>query len=36
MKWLNPFGLILIIVIMIPNIVFAIKCKDGFVNKWNN
>ena len=36
MKWLNPFGLILIIVIMIPNIVFAIKCKDGFDNKWNN
>ena len=21
---------------MIPNIVFAIKCKDGFENKWNN
>ncbi|MGN0552722.1 MAG: hypothetical protein ACI4I1_05020 [Oscillospiraceae bacterium] len=23
-------------VIMIPNIIFAIKCKDGFENKWNN
>ena len=21
---------------MIPNVVFAIKCKDGFDNKWNN
>ncbi|MBR3920596.1 MAG: hypothetical protein IKJ47_01515 [Oscillospiraceae bacterium] len=21
---------------MIPNIIFAIKCKDGFQNKWNN
>ena len=21
---------------MIPNIFFAIKCKDGFDNKWNN
>lgn len=21
---------------MIPNIVFALKCKDGFVNKYNN
>lgn len=21
---------------MIPNVVFAIKCKDGFENKWNN
>lgn len=36
MKWLNIFGLIFIIVIMIPNIVFAVKCKDGFANKWNN
>ena len=23
-------------VTMIPNVVFAIKCKDGFDNKWNN
>lgn len=23
-------------VIMIPNIIFAIKCKDGFENRWNN
>lgn len=21
---------------MIPNIVFAMKCKDGFENKWEN
>lgn len=21
---------------MIPNVIFAIKCKDGFENKWNN
>lgn len=36
MEWLNVFGLIFIIIIMIPNIIFAIKCKDGFQNKWNN
>ena len=36
MEWLNVFGLIFICVIMIPNIIFAIKCKDGFENKWNN
>lgn len=36
MEWFNAFGLIYIVVIMIPNIVFAIKCKDGFENKWNN
>ncbi len=32
----NVFGLIFIAVIVIPNIVFAIKYKDGFQNKWNN
>ena len=36
MEWLNVFGLIMVAVIMIPNILFAMKCKDGFVNKWNN
>ena len=36
MEWLNVFGLVMVAVIMIPNILFAIKCKDGFVNKWNN
>lgn len=36
MEWLNIFGLIMVAVIMIPNILFAMKCKDGFVNKWNN
>ena len=36
MEWFNVFGLIFLVVIMIPNIVFAIKCKDGFNNKWNN
>lgn len=36
MNWLNIFGLIMVAVIIIPNILFAMKCKDGFVNKWNN
>lgn len=36
MNWLNTFGLIIIAVIMLPNIVFAITCKDGFQNKWSN
>lgn len=36
MEWFNIFGLIVIVIIMIPNIVFAIKCKDGFQNKFNN
>ena len=36
MEWLNVFELVMVAVIMIPNILFAMKCKDGFVNKWNN
>lgn len=36
MGWINLFGLVFMIVIMIPNIVFAIKCKDGFENKQEN
>ena len=30
MKCFNLYGLIFIIVIMVPNIIFAAKCKDGF------
>lgn len=36
MEWINVFGLFYIIIIMIPNIVFAVRCKDGFENRWNN
>ena len=36
MEWFNLFGLVFIVVIMIPNIVFAIKNKNGFENKWKN
>ena len=36
MEWFNVFGLIFVIAILIPNIIFAIKHKDGFDNKWNN
>ena len=36
MGWINVFGLFFVSIIMIPNIVFAIKCKDGFENKWSN
>lgn len=36
MEWLNLFGLGFMIVIMSPNIIYAIKYKDGFQNKWNN
>lgn len=36
MEWFNVFGLIFMAVILIPNILFAVKCKDGFENKWKN
>ena len=36
MEWFNVFGLVFIVIIMIPNIVFAVRCKDDFENKWNN
>ncbi len=36
MEWLNVYGLIFIGVILIPNIVFAVRCKDGFANPWHN
>ncbi len=35
-EWLNIFGAFFIVVIMIPNIIYAMKCKDDFENKWNN
>lgn len=36
MEWVNFYGLILIAVMMIPNVVFAVQCRDGFENKWNS
>ena len=36
MEWFNYYGLIVIAIIMIPNIIFAIKRKDGFENKYKN
>ena len=36
MEWFNIFGLAFITAIMIPNIIFAIKYKGAFQNKYNN
>lgn len=35
-KYFNLCGLTFVIVILIPNIVFSITCKDGFVNHYQN
>ena len=36
MEWFNVFGLLFITVIMIPNIVFAVKHKGAFENRNQN
>lgn len=36
MDWFNVFGLVFITVIMIPNIIFAVKHKGTFENKYQN
>lgn len=36
MEWLNFYGLIFLILIMLPNIVFAATHKDGFENSYRN
>ena len=36
MSWFNVYGRIYVLVILIPNLVFAMRCKDGFVNRWHN
>ena len=36
MEWFNIFGLFFISIIMIPNIIYAVQCRDGFINVWKN
>lgn len=36
MEWINVYGAIFMVLIMVPNIIYALKCKDGFENKWKN
>ena len=35
-KYFNVYGLIFVVVILIPNIIFAYSCKDGFENHYEN
>ena len=36
MKWFNIFGLAFITIIMTPNIVFIVRHKEAFENKYDN
>lgn len=33
---MNLYGLIFMVAILIPNVIFAVKCPDGFNNTWHN
>lgn len=34
MDWINIYGFVFMLFIMIPNIIFTLKNKDGFQNLW--
>lgn len=36
MGWFNYYGLIIFIILMIPNIIYSIYHKDGYVNSYDN
>lgn len=36
MEWLNLYGLLFVVLLMIPNIIYGIKCPDGFRNVYHN
>lgn len=36
MSWFNWYGFAIVVAILVPNVVFALKCKDGFQNKFSN
>lgn len=36
MEWINVFGLAFLFIIMIPNILYAIRHREGFQNIWKN
>ena len=36
MDWFNYYGLVVMVIIMIPNIIYAVKNKDGFDGAYNN
>lgn len=35
-KYFNIYGLIFVIIILFPNIIFAYSCEDGFENHYEN
>lgn len=36
MAWLNPFGLMFMVAVMVPNVIFALRCRGGFGHWWRS
>lgn len=36
MGWFNYYGLIFMAIIMMPNLIFAVRHKEGFANNYQN
>ena len=36
MDWFNYYGLAMVALIMLPNIIYAVKCKNRFTNAYKN
>ena len=36
MGWFNYYGLVFIVILMIPNVVYAVKNKNGFIGVYHN
>lgn len=35
-KYINFYGLLMVVIILIPNMIFAVICKEGFENRYQN
>lgn len=36
MDWLNLYGLLFVVLLLIPNIVYGIRCPEGFLGNYHN
>lgn len=36
MSWFNYIGLIIVVIIMAPNVVYAVKCREAFFGAYKN
>lgn len=36
MTWFNPYGLAILLIFMAPNVLYARRCPEGFLNRWHS